>query len=188
MNLFSKKLCLVLASALVVSAGCTKKPKRPDPTQTMLGQQGGASGLGATDANGLGASDAAAAGLQQRTDGVIEDADTIRGLLKPVYFDFDKSGIKESERAKLQAAKEYLDKNPTQRLLLEGHCDWRGTAEYNLGLGDRRAGASKTYLQKIGAPADKLQTLSKGSLDAKEKGTDAEMAEDRRVDLVILKK
>jgi hypothetical protein len=78
--------------------------------------------------------------------GVIEDADTIRGLLQPVYFDFDRSNVKADERAKLQAAKDYLDKNPQYRLLLEGHCDWRGTAEYNLGLGDRRASEAKKYL------------------------------------------
>jgi peptidoglycan-associated lipoprotein len=189
MNLLSKKICLILASTLVVFAGCTKKPKRPSPDQTVLGQQGGPNnGLSASDANGLGATDASAAGLQARPDGVIETDDMIRNLLQPVYFDFDKFGIKESERAKLQAAKDYLDKNPTQRLLLEGHCDWRGTAEYNLGLGERRAGAGKSYLEKLGVAADKLQTTSKGSLEAKEKGTDEEMTKDRRVDLVILKK
>lgn len=55
-----------------------------------------------------------------------------------VYFEFDQSSIKPSEREKLKTAKEYLEKNAGQRLLLEGHADWRGTAEYNLGLGDRR--------------------------------------------------
>ena len=89
---------------------------------------------------------------------------------------------------KLQAAKDYLDKNPAQRLLLEGHCDWRGTAEYNLGLGDRRASRTKKYLMSIGVPADKLETLSKGSEEAKKNADAATMATDRRVDLVILKK
>ena len=112
----------------------------------------------------------------------------IYDLLKPVYFEFDKSNIKESERAKLQATKEYLEKNPEQRVLLEGHADWRGTAEYNLGLGDRRANASKSYLIKIGVAATKIETLSKGSLEAKEKGTSEEMAKDRRVEIIILKK
>jgi len=186
MNLFSKKISLVLVSALIAITGCTKKPKRPDPSATMMGPQGGAGGINPSDAGGLGATDASAAGLTGR-DGVMEDKDTIRGLLQPVYFDFDKSGIKESERSKLQAAKEYLDKNPQQRLLLEGHCDWKGTAEYNLGLGDRRAGASKTYLEKLGVPAAKLETLSKGSLDAKDKASDDERAKDRKVELVVLK-
>jgi peptidoglycan-associated lipoprotein len=119
---------------------------------------------------------------------VLEDEFTIRGLLQPVYFDFDKSVIKQGERSKLEAAVDYLKKNPAHRLLLEGHCDWRGTAEYNLGLGDRRAGASKQFVLKLGVDAKKLETLSKGSLDAVKNGTDEQMGKDRRVDLVILKK
>jgi len=162
MKLASKSLLIVAASAAVILAGCSKKPVRPDPSATALGQQ--------------------------RADGVIEDANTIRGLLQPVYFDFDRSNVKAEERAKLQAAKEYLDKNPTYRLLLEGHCDWRGTAEYNLGLGDHRASAAKKYLTSIGVPADKLETLSKGSEEATKNADDATRAKDRRDDLVILKK
>jgi len=187
MNHFSKKLCIVLVSALVALAGCSKKPKRPAPSDTVLGTGAGAAGtnLGASDVGNIG--DASATGLQQR-EGVIEDENTIRGLLQPVYFDFNKSAIKEGERSKLQAAKDYLDKNPQYRLLLEGHTDWRGTAEYNLGLGDRRANASKSYLQKLGVAATKLETVSKGDLEAKQKGSEDEMAKDRRVDLVILKK
>jgi peptidoglycan-associated lipoprotein len=186
MNHFSKNLCLILAGAMVAFTGCSKKPKRPAPSDTVLGQGAGPGGLNPNDVGNMG--DASAAGLQSRGDGVLEDENTIRGLLQPVYFDFDKSGIKEPERAKLVAAKDYLDKNPQYRLLLEGHCDWRGTAEYNLGLGDRRAGAAKTYLQKLGVAPAKLETISKGQLEAKEKGTDDEMAKDRRVDLVVLKK
>ena len=182
MNL-SKKLCLVLACTLVLFTGCLKKPQRPVPADTI----GQGSGLNPNEVPG-GMTDASSATLAPRTDGVYEDADMIKGLLKPVYFDFDKSNIRESEREKLKAAKDYIDKNPQYRLLLEGHADWRGTAEYNLGLGDRRANASKSYLGKIGLPATKVETLSKGSLEAKEKGTADEMKNDRRVEIIILKK
>lgn len=103
-----------------------------------------------------------------------------------VLFDFDKSDIKASEREKLKVAKDYLEKNPTHRLLLEGHCDWRGTAEYNLGLGDRRANAARKYLQSLGVSAQRLETLSKGSLEAAKNADDATMARDRRVDLVVV--
>mgnify|MGYP000960618720 CR=1 FL=1 len=103
-----------------------------------------------------------------------------------VLFDFDKSDIKPSEREKLKVAKEYLDKNPTHRLLLEGHCDWRGTAEYNLGLGDRRANATRKYLESLGVPAQRLETLSKGSLEAMKNADEGTMAKDRRVDLVVV--
>jgi len=182
MNLISRKLCLVFVSAAVIFAGCTKKP-RPTPADTSA--MGSNALLPESHGN---LTDASANGLQPRTDGVIEDADTIRGLLVSVYFDFDRSAIKQEEKSKISAAADYLKKTPQYRLLLEGHCDWRGTSEYNLGLGDRRAQAVKKFLQSIGAPADKLQILSKGSLGAAEKGTAEQMEKDRRVDFVILKK
>ncbi len=129
-----------------------------------------------------------APGLTSRLpDGVIDDGNTIRGLLQPVYFDFDRSEIKPAERPKLQAARDYLQSNPGARLLLEGHCDWRGTAEYNLGLGDRRANSAKRYLQSLGVAADRLETISKGSLEAATNADDATMAKDRRVEVVIIK-
>jgi peptidoglycan-associated lipoprotein len=184
MKLASKSLCIIAASAAAIFAGCSKKPVRPDPSATALGpQSGGAGTLQPTDVT-----TAADSGLQNRDPNVIEDANTIRGLLQPVYFDFDSSHIKTAERAKLQAAKDYLDKNPQYRLLVEGHCDWRGTAEYNLALGDRRASEAKKYLAKLGISADKLETLSKGSEEAKKDADEGSRAKDRRDELVILKK
>jgi peptidoglycan-associated lipoprotein len=185
MKFASKSLCIVAASAAFF-AGCSKKPVRPDPSATALGPQtGGAGALTPTDVNV--AADANS-GLQTRDPNILEDANTIRGLLQPVYFDFNQYNIKGAERTKLQAAKDYLDKNPQYRLLLEGHCDWRGTSEYNLGLGDHRANAAKKYLISIGVSADKLETLSKGSEEATKNADDSSAAKDRRDDLVVLKK
>ncbi|MDR0901352.1 MAG: OmpA family protein, partial [Opitutaceae bacterium] len=109
-----------------------------------------------------------------------------KGLFGDVYFDFDQSSIKAGERAKLIAAKDYLAQHPAARVRLEGHCDWRGTAEYNLALGDRRANSAKRYLASIGVAAAKIDTVSHGSLKAVEKGTAAEMSKDRRVEIVVL--
>ncbi len=185
MKLASQKLCLVVASAALLLAGCTKKPSRPNPSETTLGLAPGPRGIdtgGATPVN-LGTPE----GLSTRTDG-FDPSGMNRTALQgqTVYFDFDKSDIKSAEREKLKAAKDYLDKNPTHRLLLEGHCDWRGTAEYNLSLGDRRANAAKKYLQTLGVKPERLETLSKGSLEASKNADDATMAKDRRVDLVVL--
>jgi len=186
MNIALKKFCLVLASAAFLLAGCSKKPKRPDPSATLLGQTpGGGTGLAPTDVNA--AVDPSAAGLSQRDPNIIEDANSIRGMFQPVLFDFDSSNIKASERTKLQDAAKYLKDHPDQHILLEGHCDWRGTAEYNLSLGDRRANAAKKYLTSLGG-AEKVETVSKGSLEASQNADDATMAKDRRVDIVILKK
>ena len=186
MKLVSKKLCLVLATAAFVFAGCSKKPARPDPGATLMGQNPGGENIAAP--SNLSTVADLNSSLQPRLgDGVIDDGNTIRGLLQAVYFEFDQSAIKPSEREKLKAAKEYLAKNPGQRLLLEGHADWRGTAEYNLGLGDRRANAAKKYLLSLGVVADKLEANSKGSLEAKPNADAATMEKDRRVELVIIK-
>ena len=183
MKLVSNPLCLALATAALVFAGCTKKPDRPTPAQTTPPM--GNSGLPIT---GVDTGLAPGTDLAQRT----EDFDpngVSRSLLaaNTVYFDFDQFAIKASEREKLKAAKDYLDKNPGQHLVLEGHCDWRGTAEYNLSLGDRRASAVKKYLLSLGVAADKLETLSKGSLEAAKNADDAAMAKDRRVELLVSK-
>jgi peptidoglycan-associated lipoprotein len=183
MKLASKSLCIVAASAAVIFSGCTKKPVRPDPSATALGPQSGGASLQPTEIPV-----APDTTLQSRdANGAIDDGNTIRGLLQPVYFDFDRDNVKPDERPKLQAAKDYLDKNPQFHLLIEGHCDWRGTAEYNLALGDHRASEAKKYLLSLGVAPEKVETLSKGSEDAK-KADDATMAKDRRDELVVVKK
>jgi peptidoglycan-associated lipoprotein len=188
MNHISRKLCIALLGAAVIFAGCVKKP-RPAPVDTTMTGPAATSAVNPESLGNL--TGPSAGGLQPRpanAEGIVEDENTIRGLLKPVFFDFDSPAIKREERAKITDAADYLKKNMQYRMLLEGHCDWRGTAEYNLGLGDRRAQAVKQFLQDLGVPATRLETLSKGSLGAMEKGTEEQMAKDRRVDFVILKK
>jgi len=182
MNIFSKRLAFALIGAALVLTGCPKKPNRPDPSSTLLGPGTGGS------VNPLGLGDMGDTSLEQRTSGDrFAEENLQRGLLPTVYFDFDKSAIKQSERAKLQEAAAWLSSNPGKTLLLEGHCDWRGTAEYNLGLGDRRSQAVKEYLKSIGVDPTRLETLSKGDLNAQENATDSQMAQERRVELVVFK-
>ncbi len=188
MIMFPRKALFVLISAAVVFAtGCTKKPKRNDPSSTVLGQTGSSLNPGDigtfTTSQLENPSDSSLTGR----DGVIDDGSTIRGLLQPVYFAFNQSAIAGAERTKLQAAQEYLNANPQNSLLLEGHCDWRGTSEYNLGLGDRRANSALQYLTSLGVDGSRVQTLSKGDLEAVENADDASMNNDRRVELVIIK-
>lgn len=190
MKFASQKLFLAAASGALalLLAGCPKKPARPDPASTMLGQQGYGTNtnLGNTGPVNV-PMNLEAPGLVDRGDGFDPMGHNRTALeAQTVYFDFDQSAIKASERTKLQAAKDYLDKNPGFRLLLEGHCDWRGTAEYNLSLGDRRAASAKKYLQSLGVPADRVETLSKGSLEASKNADEATMAKDRRVNLIVV--
>ena len=182
-------LFILLSAATILVTGCSKKPKRPDPSSTVMSQQGtiNPSDAGAWGADGANAGQAPGTGLEGR-EGVIETEDMIRGLLQPVYFAYDQSAIAAPERAKLDAAKAYLEANPQYRLLLEGRCDWRGTGDYNLGLGDRRASAAKQYLTTLGVAGTKVEVLSKGDLEATENAADDAMVKDRRADIVILKK
>ena len=84
------------------------------------------------------------------------------GLLADVYFDLDKSDIRESERPTLSKNADVLKKYDFIRVTLEGHCDERGTVEYNLALGERRAKAAFDYLVSLGVPADRLKVVSYG--------------------------
>jgi peptidoglycan-associated lipoprotein len=182
---FSQKYCIVFAGAALVLAGCAKKPARPDPSTTTIGLRPGGDAINTQPVNtSFNTGDLGATRDSGMFDPNGHDRTTLQA--QTVYFDLDRSDIKPAEREKLKAAKAHLDSHPTHRILLEGHCDWRGTAEYNLSLGERRANAVKKYLQSIGVAADKLETLSKGSLDAVKDGGDAVWAKDRRVDLVVV--
>ena len=82
--------------------------------------------------------------------------------LKDVFFDFDKANIRDDQKAALNDNVGWLKGNTGAKLLVEGHCDERGTAEYNLGLGERRAKAVKDYLIAAGIAADRVSTISYG--------------------------
>ena len=152
-----KFLIPALAAVALMLSGCAHKPTRPTPDQTMMGPKGGPGG------DNLAFSNVASTlpdGLAQRDPNDAFGPDgQLRGKLDAVYFDYDRFDIKPAERTKLQAAAQYLKDHADQRLLLEGRCDWHGTAEYNLGLGDRRANAVKRYLGTIGVPADKIEQI-----------------------------
>ena len=82
--------------------------------------------------------------------------------LKEIYFDFDSFALRADARKILQADGEWLKDNPAVRVDIEGHCDERGTTEYNLALGAKRAQAAKDYLVNLGVAADRLSTTSYG--------------------------
>jgi len=82
--------------------------------------------------------------------------------LEDVLFDYDKSAIRKSEQGKLAAAAKALKDDKKRKVLVEGHCDERGTSNYNLALGERRAKAVKKYLADLGVAAAQIQTTSYG--------------------------
>jgi peptidoglycan-associated lipoprotein len=92
--------------------------------------------------------------------------DILASDVQDAYFDYDKSDIREDARSVLtkdaEALKQLFSDNPSFTVMVEGHCDERGSAEYNLGLGDRRATAALDFLVQLGVPADRLKKISYG--------------------------
>ncbi len=104
-----------------------------------------------------------------------------------VFFELDKSDIADSEKATLQSQAAWLAKYPNVRVTIEGHADERGTREYNLALGERRANAAKNFLASLGVDASRLTTISYGKERPDAVGSDeAAWAKNRRAVSVIV--
>jgi peptidoglycan-associated lipoprotein len=106
--------------------------------------------------------------------------------LKPVYFEYDSSELSPASRAVLDENAAIMRKNTSWMVTIEGHCDERGTAEYNLALGERRAVAARTYLLSLGIPATRLRTVSYGKEFPFDAGRDERaFSQNRRAHFVI---
>lgn len=109
-----------------------------------------------------------------------------RGYLKDAFFEFDKYAIEPAERDALARDANWLKAHPTVRARIEGHCDERGTAAYNMALGERRAAAAKEYLASLGVDASRLTTISYGKERPFSTGHDeAAWAQNRRAHFVV---
>jgi len=109
--------------------------------------------------------------------------------LSPVFFDLDAFDVSPEGQQVLQANAKVLKQFPSWQITIEGHCDERGTAEYNLALGERRALAAKTYLVSLGIPAEKVRTVSYGKEFPFDPGhEDAAWSKNRRAHFVITAK
>lgn len=180
---------LLLSIAALFLPACSS-PQRPSPSDTLGNGYGtGGSNNGDIIPDGM----AGDYGLEARgagegiANGKYNGRDMVEGLLPSVYFGFDSSSISAAERGKLQQAADYLKGNPAAGLLIEGHCDWYGTAEYNLALGERRANSAGEYIKTLGINASRIETLSKGNLESTPGLPKAQSFQDRRADLIILK-
>jgi peptidoglycan-associated lipoprotein len=106
--------------------------------------------------------------------------------LEDVYFDYDKAELKADARASLAKNAEWLRRWVSTRVLVEGHCDARGTNEYNLALGEKRAAAVRDYLAGLGIAADRVQTVTKGEESPFcVEETDACFAQNRRGHFIV---
>ena len=103
-----------------------------------------------------------------------------------IQFDYNQSAIREDAKRILADVADYLKQNKGAKLLIEGHCDERGTPEYNMALGDRRAASARAYLASLGVPASALSTISLGKEKPLDPGHDeAAWAKNRRAHFVL---
>ena len=188
----SLRSCILLITVLTALSACTRK-QPPSPVDTLMGST---IDIGQDDLiitsdysdYGLGTD-----GLELRDDqNSIEDGyyngkEMIVGKLPSIYFGFDSASIPTTERIKLQETANYLANNPNENLLIEGRSDWYGTADYNIALSDRRANSALEYLKTLGADTSRIETLSKGSLEATIGLSKTQASQDRRADLILLK-
>ena len=166
-------LAVMLAASLAVS-GCGSKKPDPNANAANTSQNSGADTSGAGNASSEEGADA---------PGPLE------GLLakRTIYFDFDSSEIKGEGTDIVAAHAKYLSKNGPMKVRLEGHTDERGSREYNIGLGERRAQAVRRALLLQGAAEGQISTVSYGEERPAVAGSDeAAWAKNRRVEIVYL--
>jgi len=110
-------------------------------------------------------------------------------MLKDIHFDYDKYDIRRVDEEILRENAAFLKKNPKMKIQIEGHCDERGTVEYNLALGERRANMTKRYLVSLGIASDRISTISFGKERPLDPGHNEEAwAKNRRAHIVVLSK
>jgi peptidoglycan-associated lipoprotein len=110
-------------------------------------------------------------------------------MLKDIHFAFDRYDLGPKAREILAQNAEFMLSFPAAKIQVEGHCDERGTSEYNLALGERRAMSTKRYLVSLGVPADRLSTISYGEeLRADPGHNEAAWSKNRRAHFIILSK
>jgi peptidoglycan-associated lipoprotein len=174
-----RNIALVLCTTVALSACATKAPKQlpPDPGANSSNNAAGAYGY--QNGNG-GSSSVAAPGTPGDFNAQMMGRNTI-------YFDTDKYNIDSEDIASLTAQAQWLMRYPSRRATIEGHCDERGTREYNLALGERRANAAKDYLVSLGVGAERLSTVSYGKERPVALGSDeASWAKNRRAVTVTI--
>jgi peptidoglycan-associated lipoprotein len=162
--------CIIIAG--LMAAGCSKKEVRTEPTMPPAKEQTAETtpSLKGPAVEKVTEAELARAETAQPSGEFSEQKITAGDI----YFDFDMYDIREDSRPTLENTASILRKDSTLKLIVEGHCDERGTNEYNLALGDRRAKAAKDYLTAAGISSKRIQMISYGE----EKPLCAEKTED----------
>jgi peptidoglycan-associated lipoprotein len=175
------QMLMMMALAAVLTTGCAKKPAAvPTVDEQAEAQQmtQGVEEMGAGE-TGIGES---MIGEESAMDDAMSMPQAIPSLER-IYFDFDRYDLNPEAQAILINNAEYLKANPAERIRIEGYCDERGSDEYNLALGERRALAAQKYLESLGIAAERLSVISYGEeMPLDPAHTEAAYAMNRRVE------
>jgi len=195
---------VVLCLATFVSGGCAKKDMvkadeqvpsaqatPPTPAVPEATRPGLKTTPEAATREPLAETPTQEAAVQQETGKAMVTSPATGALeseLQKIYFNFDSADLSDQSRAALSKNAELLAKQPSVKLQIEGNCDERGSDEYNLALGERRAKAAKDYLVNLGVQPERLSTISYGEEKPVDPGHDeAAWAKNRRDEFVIIK-
>ena len=164
----SIRMAAILLASTALVAGCGKKKVEELPPIAE-----GTEGQTPTDPN---------AGVGQIVPGSQEDfLQTVGQYGDRIFFDTDKFNVDAEDQSTLQRQAQWLAQYPNVRVTVEGHADERGTREYNLALGERRANSAKNYLASLGVDASRVQTVSYGKERPQALGSDEQSwAQNRR--------
>lgn len=166
-------LFVLLATALLLSTGCAK----------LRGKKG----MQAGDGTVIGDVNQMPVGMDGMGDYRFEEGQVYEAQFEPVHFAYDSAQIDPSERYKLEAVSETMQGAPELRLIVEGHCDERGSREYNMALGESRALAVRAYLIGLGVDGERIQTKSYGEENPVAFGHDDEAyRQNRRGDFLLM--
>ena len=163
-------LSVLVVLSLVVLSGCAKDKVKDEALKPS------------TDSSAMGKEES----LESEPIGISEGR-TSEGML-PVYFDFDSSDIRNDQVSRIETNADFLKAEAGTNIRIEGNCDPRGTSEYNMALGERRAQSAKKYLVNLGIAESRLSTISFGEERLLMHGHDElSWAQNRRDDFVIVK-
>lgn len=188
MNIMMKKTAFALVLSLGLVAGCSTTGDEPmtDEEMSAVDQEGGASAYGGDDDGGISSDELRERERREAEARGESGEDASLRRITTFYFDFDTSEIKMESRDVLAAHARYLANNPDVNVRLEGHTDERGTKEYNMALGERRANSVQRFLVVNGADRGQIETVSYGEEKPAAMGSDeSAWAQNRRVELIF---
>ncbi len=169
---------VIVSAAMIWAAGCSTTS-----TTTDAGSAGAGAGAQAGGASSYGSAGGSL------SSGAVVTPEELKQLRTVFYFDFDQSVVRQEGFADLEAHARYLAQNPSASVRLEGHADERGTREYNIALGERRAQSVERLMVVNGASANQIETVSYGEEKPAVLGHDAaSWSQNRRVELKYLSK